>query len=144
VEKRGLESASAIKNVQAIARAPPGSKGKIQRQELLAVVQCEQTLTCDASRMMRREEAARSFQRLVQLPARPRKGALPMPANEILQEAKKLRKVSESLDVLAERHAPISEALSILSGSVRNSATLLEVLVALKLTPAPGYDPRSN
>jgi len=67
-----------------------------------------------------------------------------MPANEILQEAKKLRKVSESLDVLAEQHAPISEALSILSGSVRNSATLLEVLVALKLTPAPGYDPRSN
>jgi len=67
-----------------------------------------------------------------------------MPANEILQEAKKLRKVSESLDVLAERHAPISEALSILSGSVRNSATLLEVLVALKLTPAPGYDPRNN
>ena len=48
-----------------------------------------------------------------------------MPANEILQEAKKLRKVSESLDVLAEQHAPISEALSILSGSVRNSATLL-------------------
>lgn len=67
-----------------------------------------------------------------------------MPANEILQEAKKLRKVSESLDVLAEQHAPISEALSILSGSVRNSATLLEVLVALKLTPAPGYDPRNN
>lgn len=67
-----------------------------------------------------------------------------MPANEILQEAKKLHKVSDSLDVLAEQHAPISEALSILSGSVRNSATLLEVLVALKLTPAPGYDPRNN
>jgi hypothetical protein len=67
-----------------------------------------------------------------------------MPANEILQEAKKLHKVSDSLDVLAEQHAPISEALSILSGNVRNSATLLEVLVALKLTPAPGYDPRNN
>jgi hypothetical protein len=56
-----------------------------------------------------------------------------MPANEILQEAKKLHKVSDSLDVLAEQHAPISEALSLLSGSVRNSATLLEVLVALKM-----------
>jgi hypothetical protein len=58
-----------------------------------------------------------------------------MPANEILQEAKKLHKVSDSLDVMAEQHAPISEALSLLSGSVRNSATLLEVLVALKMGP---------
>jgi hypothetical protein len=67
-----------------------------------------------------------------------------MPAQEILQEAKKLHKVSESLDVLAEQHAPTSEALSILSGSVRNSATLLEVLVALMLKPLPGFDPVSN
>ena len=67
-----------------------------------------------------------------------------MPANEILQEAKKLHKVSDSLDTLAEQHAPISEALAILSGSVRNSATLLEVLVALKLRPAPWFDPASN
>jgi hypothetical protein len=67
-----------------------------------------------------------------------------MPANEILQEATKLHKVSDSLDELAEQHAPLSEALSILSGSVRNSATLLEVLVALKLRPAPGFDPAIN
>ena len=67
-----------------------------------------------------------------------------MPANEILQEATKLHKVSDSLDMLAQQHAPISEALSILSGSVRNSATLLEVLVALKLRPAPGFDPAIN
>jgi hypothetical protein len=67
-----------------------------------------------------------------------------MPAQEILQEARKLHKVSESLDVMAEQHAPISEALSILSGSVRSSATLLEVLVALKLKPLPGFDPVSN
>lgn len=63
-----------------------------------------------------------------------------MPANEILQEAKKLRKVSDSLDVLAVQNAPIEEALSILSGSVRNSATLLEVLVALRLGPVLGLD----
>jgi hypothetical protein len=67
-----------------------------------------------------------------------------MPANEILQEAKKLHKVSDSLDVLAEQHAPVAEALSILSGSVRNSATLLEVVVALKLQPTPGFNSASN
>jgi hypothetical protein len=60
-----------------------------------------------------------------------------MPAHEILLEAKKLHKVSDSLDVLAIQNAPIEEALSVLSGSVRNSATLLEVLVALKMGPEP-------
>ena len=62
-----------------------------------------------------------------------------MPANEILQEAKKLHKVSDSLDLLAEQHAPIEEALSLLSGSVRNSATLLEVLVAVKMGQGPEW-----
>jgi hypothetical protein len=63
-----------------------------------------------------------------------------VPAHEILLEAKKLHKVSDSLDVLATQHAPLAEELSILSGSVRNSATLLEVLVALKMGPAQGLD----
>ena len=63
-----------------------------------------------------------------------------MPAHEILQEARKLHTVSDSLDLLATQHAPIGDALSILSGSVRNSATLLEVLVALKLGPEQGLD----
>ena len=67
-----------------------------------------------------------------------------MPAHEILLEAKKLHKVSDSLDALAIQHAPIAEALSILSGSVRNSATLLEVLVTLRLGPVPGLDPVVN
>jgi hypothetical protein len=67
-----------------------------------------------------------------------------MPAKEILQEANKLYKVSDSLDALAVEHAPISESLSILSGSVRNSATLLEVLVALRLGPIPGLDSAVN
>jgi hypothetical protein len=38
------------------------------------------------------------------------------------------------------QHAPIEEALSILSGNVRNSASLLEVLVALRMGPEPGYE----
>jgi hypothetical protein len=67
-----------------------------------------------------------------------------MPANAILQEAGKLHKVSDSLDALAQQYAPIAEALLILSGSVRNSATLLEVLVELKTGPAPGLDSASN
>jgi hypothetical protein len=67
-----------------------------------------------------------------------------MPAKEILQEATKLRKISDSLDSLARQHAPITEALSILSGSVRNSATLLEVLVALRLGPIPEADSAMN
>ncbi len=69
-----------------------------------------------------------------------REAVSPMPADRILQEARNLRKVSDNLSALAEEHAPLSEALSLLSGSVRNSATLLEVLVALKLKPASRLD----
>jgi hypothetical protein len=63
-----------------------------------------------------------------------------MPANEILHEADKLYKVSDSLDALAEEHAPVSEALTIISGNVRNTATLLKVLVAMRMGPIPGFD----
>ena len=63
-----------------------------------------------------------------------------MPANDILQEAKKLRKVSDNLRVMAEQHAPMSEELSILSGNIGTSATLLEVLVELNLNPYPDPD----
>ena len=63
-----------------------------------------------------------------------------MPAKEILQEAKKLHKVSESLDSLAELHAPVAEALMILAGTVRSSANLLEILVQLRLGPGPALD----
>jgi hypothetical protein len=55
-----------------------------------------------------------------------------MREQQILQEAMKLYKVSENLKLLADQHAPLAEALTILSGSVRNSATLLEVLVTLR------------
>jgi hypothetical protein len=56
-----------------------------------------------------------------------------MPANEILQEARKLHKLGDILDVLAARHAPVAEALAILSGNVHNTANLLKVLVAMKM-----------
>lgn len=67
-----------------------------------------------------------------------------MPAKAILQEARRLRTVSHNLHELAERYAPLTEALAILSGSVRNSAALLEVLVALKLGAIPRPDLEIN
>jgi hypothetical protein len=51
--------------------------------------------------------------------------------------------VSDRLDALAEQHPLVSEALITISGSVRNTATLLEVLVATKITPISGLDPAS-
>jgi hypothetical protein len=44
-------------------------------------------------------------------------------------------KVSDRLDSLAEQDPVVSEALITISGSVRNTATLLEVLVATKMAP---------
>jgi hypothetical protein len=67
-----------------------------------------------------------------------------MPAHEILLEAKKLRRVSDSLNVLSMQHAPLAEALNVLSGNVRSSAALLEVLVELRLGPEPGLESASN
>jgi hypothetical protein len=67
-----------------------------------------------------------------------------MPANEILEEAKKLHKVSDSLTALARQDVSISEALSVLSGTVRSSATLLEIMVALKMPANSGFDSAVN
>ena len=59
----------------------------------------------------------------------------------ILREVKQLYNVSERLDSLAEQHPVVSAALLTISGSVRNTATLLEVLVAMKIAPLAGLDP---
>ena len=64
-----------------------------------------------------------------------------MPSKTILQEARKLRNVSDRLETLAgehEDHAGVSEALIIISGNIRNTAQLLEVLVVTKLGPLSG------
>jgi hypothetical protein len=58
-----------------------------------------------------------------------------MPQNTILQEAQKLHDVSERLDSLADEHPIVSEALITISGNVRQTATLLEVLVVTKMGP---------
>jgi hypothetical protein len=58
-----------------------------------------------------------------------------MPANTILQEAQKLHDVSERLDLLAEEHPTVSEALITISGNIRHTAALLQVLVVTKMGP---------
>jgi len=58
-----------------------------------------------------------------------------MPANTILQEAQKLRDVSERLDSLTDDHPTVSEALITISGNVRHTAALLQVLFVTKMGP---------
>ena len=65
----------------------------------------------------------------------------PMPPSAILREAQQLHNVSERLDSLADQHPLISEALITISGNVRHTATLLEVLVATKMGPFAGPGP---
>ena len=64
-----------------------------------------------------------------------------MHSNSILHEVQQLYNVSDRLDSLAGQHPLVSEALITISGSVRNTATLLEVLVATKVAPFSGLDP---
>jgi hypothetical protein len=64
-----------------------------------------------------------------------------MHSNAILHEVQQLYNVSDRLDSLAAQHPLVSEALITISGSVRNTATLLEVLVAMKIAPLSGLDP---
>jgi hypothetical protein len=55
-----------------------------------------------------------------------------MPLLAILREVDQLHNVSTRLEELAEQHPPFSEPLLTIAGSIRNTATLLEVLVATK------------
>jgi hypothetical protein len=64
-----------------------------------------------------------------------------MHPNPILHEVQQLYNVSDRLDLLAEEHPVVSEALITISGSVRNTATLLEVLIATKMGLFSGLDP---
>ncbi len=53
-----------------------------------------------------------------------------MPLEAILNEVDQLHGVSERLEGLAIQHPPVSEALITIAGRVRNTATVLAVLVA--------------
>ena len=55
-----------------------------------------------------------------------------MPFLAILREVDQLHKVSTRLEALAERHTALSDPLITIAGTIRNTATVLEVLVATK------------
>ena len=63
-----------------------------------------------------------------------------MHPNAILHEVQQLYNVSDRLDSLSEKHPLVSEALLTISGNVRNTATLLEVLVVTKMRSVSGFD----
>jgi len=67
-----------------------------------------------------------------------------MAGNEILQEATNLHTVSKRLNSLAAENAPVSKALSQMATAVRESATLLEVLVAIRMGPGGDVEKASN
>jgi hypothetical protein len=67
-----------------------------------------------------------------------------MHPNAILHEVQQLYSVSDRLDSLAEQDPLVSDALITISESVRNTATLLEVLVAMKMAPIPGLGPANT
>ena len=64
-----------------------------------------------------------------------------MHPSAILHEVQQLYNVSDRLDTLAEKHPLVSEALAGISGSVRNTATLLEVLVVTRIATLSGLEP---
>jgi hypothetical protein len=59
-----------------------------------------------------------------------------MPFEAILREVDQLHDVSTRLEGLAEQHLPVSEALTSIARSVRNTAILLAVLAATR-SPKP-------
>ncbi len=50
----------------------------------------------------------------------------------ILNEVDQLHSVSKRLEGLAEKHEPVSKALITIAENIRNTATILAVLVATK------------
>jgi hypothetical protein len=55
-----------------------------------------------------------------------------MPFAAILREVDQLHSVSTRLEGLAEQHPSVSEALLTIAGNVRDTATVLAVLVVAK------------
>jgi hypothetical protein len=66
-----------------------------------------------------------------------------MHPSAILHEVQQLHNVSNRLDSLAGKLPLVSEALLGISGSVRNTATLLEVLVVTRIASLSGLKPEN-
>ena len=56
-----------------------------------------------------------------------------MPSKALLHEAQQLKEVSGRLELLADEHPTVTDAILSISGTIRSTATILEVLVATKL-----------
>ena len=56
-----------------------------------------------------------------------------MPSKALLHEAQQLQDISQRLELLADQHPNITEALLSICGTIRSSAAILEVLVTTKL-----------
>jgi hypothetical protein len=63
-----------------------------------------------------------------------------MPSSTILLEVDKLHDVCGRLDWLAEQYPTMSEALMVIAGNIRQTATLLQILVVTKTSQASGTD----
>ena len=61
-----------------------------------------------------------------------------MPFEAILDEVEQLHSVGTRLEALAETHPAVFEELLAVAGNVRNTATVLAVLVATKMKNGDG------
>jgi hypothetical protein len=68
------------------------------------------------------------------------KAAPTMYPSAILQEAQQLHSMSDRLDLLSDEHPQLAEALLIISASVRDIATSLELLELTKALPSSEVD----
>ena len=56
-----------------------------------------------------------------------------MPSKALLHEAQQLKELSGRLELLAEEHPTVTDAILKICGTIRSTAAILEVLVATKL-----------
>ena len=56
-----------------------------------------------------------------------------MPSKALLHEAQQLKDVSGRLELLADEHPTVTDAILSICGTIRSTATMLEVLAATKL-----------
>ena len=56
-----------------------------------------------------------------------------MPSKALLHEAQQLKEVSGRLESVADEHPTVTDAILTICGTIRCTATILEVLVATKL-----------
>ncbi|HET9304616.1 MAG TPA: hypothetical protein VFO46_01185 [Candidatus Sulfotelmatobacter sp.] len=56
-----------------------------------------------------------------------------MPSKALLHEAQQLKDVGGRLELVADEHPTVTDAILTICGTIRSTATILEVLVATRL-----------